>query len=152
MVYAKSEVDRLRFHQRHETLLEQYRENKGSAKWRTSAKVRVDKDKDKKGDKDKDKKGNKDKDKKGKTSRPMPSPSKSGRGGRGMVPTAKSMRVQEQYDVLFEEAEGGRTERDIYVANVVGDYLDSVMPPEVWYWGVLVFNPLWYWYASSPLI
>ncbi|KAJ1409650.1 hypothetical protein B484DRAFT_468756, partial [Ochromonadaceae sp. CCMP2298] len=56
----------------------------------------------------------------------------------GMAHTA-SLHVHQQYDVLFEgivgidETErggGGRTEKDIYVSNVVGDYLDSVMPEE----------------------
>jgi hypothetical protein len=114
VVYVKPEADRLHFHQRHEKLLDHNRENKGHMDWSSSKPSK--------------------KTRKALRAAMLPSVLLSHYSSRfqdarpSMLPTAKSLRVQEKYDVLFEAAE--KTERDIYVSNVVGGYLDLVMPEE----------------------
>ncbi|KAJ1428261.1 hypothetical protein B484DRAFT_69627 [Ochromonadaceae sp. CCMP2298] len=152
MVYAKPEVDRRHFHQRHEALLKHYTDRRGSAEWGSS------------------KVSKKTRSKLRNTMQPsvllFRRDSRPNSGAPPTMPAAQSQRAQQQYDVLFEETGGigavgrhtdsmesmdnpmggmgsgkggvggmggmggGRTERDIYVSNVVGDYLDSVMPEE----------------------
>ncbi|KAJ1414311.1 hypothetical protein B484DRAFT_401781, partial [Ochromonadaceae sp. CCMP2298] len=124
LVYAKPEVDRRHFHQRHEKLLDHYRENKGHMDWHSSKPSKKKLSALRAAMRPSALLGRRNM-----QSRPPPRP---------MARTA-SLHVHQQYDVLFEGiggvdktemGQGGRTEKDIYVSNVVGDYLDSVMPPE----------------------
>jgi len=126
IVYARPEAERKHFAKRHEDLLEKYRETKQPVNWNAKAKPRrVSVSGNLKS-----------------AMRPsilaltgikLDSPRLS--SPRLSLVTAKSMRggTHAQYNKLFEDIDGPaseKTDKDMYVQNVVADFLDSVMPPQ----------------------